>query len=158
MATAGLTYLDPEYDSFPNAPCVSFVGAAPAACAGGAATFDASGLRPAGISKWNFSGSLTYTQPLSETLEMYLRGEVDIQSDVATVENVPAAVSSRNVEQLNLSLGFSWENGFELQGWMRNALNDKYLIQSFPTTAQQGSFTGYLNEPRTYGVTIRKKF
>ncbi|MGE0184074.1 MAG: TonB-dependent receptor [Parvularculaceae bacterium] len=158
VATAGVTYLDPEYDSFPNAPCVSFVGAAPAACAGGAATFDASGLRPAGISEWSFAGSLTYTQPLSETLEMYLRGEVDIQSDVATVENVPAAISSRNVEHLNLSLGFNWENGFEIQGWMRNALNDKYLIQSFPTTAQQGSFTGYLNEPRTYGVTIRKKF
>ncbi|WP_165793771.1 TonB-dependent receptor [Hyphococcus luteus] len=159
VATAGLTYLDPEYDSFPNAPCASFVGAAPAAClVPGASTFDASGLRPAGISKWSAALSLTYTQPLTETLEMYLRGEADIQSDVATVENVPAAISSRNVEQLNLSLGFNWENGFEIQGWMRNALNDKYLIQSFPTTAQQGSFTGYLNEPRTYGVTIRKKF
>ena len=158
VATAGLTYLDPEYDSFPNAPCVSFVGAAPPACAGGAATFDASGLRPAGISKWNFAGSLTYTQAITEAVEMYLRGEVDIQSNVATVENVPASVSSRSIENLNVAVGLTWDNGFELQGWMRNALNDKYLIQSFPTTAQQGSFTGYLNEPRTYGVTIRKKF
>ena len=31
VATFGVTYLDPEYDSFPNAPCASFVGAAPAA-------------------------------------------------------------------------------------------------------------------------------
>ena len=159
VATAGITYLDPEYDSFPNAPCASFVGAAPAAClVPGATTFDASGLRPAGISKWSAAVSLTYTQPLTETLDMYLRGEADIQSDVQAIENVPAAVASRNVEQLNVSVGFNWENGFEIQGWMRNALNDKYIIQAFPSVAQPGSFSGYLNEPRTYGVTVRKKF
>jgi iron complex outermembrane recepter protein len=157
VATFGLTYLDPEYDSFPNAPCASFVGVAPAACVGGAPTFDASGLRPAGISKWSIATSLTYTQPISDTLEMYLRGEFDFQSDVQTVENVPASVSSRQVENLNVAVGFNWENGFEIQGWMRNAFDDQYLIQAFPTTAQQGSFTGYLNEPRTYGVTVRKK-
>lgn len=159
VLTAGVTYLDPEYDSFPNAPCASFVGAAPAACAvPGATTFDASGLRPAGISEWAFATSLTYTQPLSDTLEMILRGELEVESDVQAIENVPAAVASRNVEQLNLSLGFEWENGFALQGWMRNALNDKYIIQAFPSVAQAGSFSGYLNEPRTYGLTIRKKF
>lgn len=159
VATFGVTYLDPEYDSFPNAPCASFVGTAPAACAvPGATTFDASGLRPAGISKWSIATSLTYTQPINETLEMYLRGEFDYQSNVETVENVPAAVSSRQVNNLNLSIGFTWENGFELQGWMRNALNDKYIIQAFPSVVQSGSFSGYLNEPRTYGVTVRKKF
>ncbi|OFW99906.1 MAG: hypothetical protein A3E78_04825 [Alphaproteobacteria bacterium RIFCSPHIGHO2_12_FULL_63_12] len=159
VATFGVTYLDPEYDSFPNAPCASFVGAAPAACqVPGATTFDASGIRPAGISKWSIATSLTYTQPLSETLEMYLRGEFDWQSNVQAIENVPAAIASREVQNLNLSLGFNWENGFEIQGWMRNALNDKYIIQAFPSVAQQGSFSGYLNEPRTYGVTVRKKF
>ncbi|MEK7265292.1 MAG: TonB-dependent receptor [Pseudomonadota bacterium] len=159
VATFGVTYLDPEYDSFPNAPCASFVGAAPAACqVPGATTFDASGIRPAGISKWSIATSLTYTQPLTETLEMYLRGEFDWQSNVQAIENVPKAVASREVKNLNLSLGFNWENGFEVQAWMRNALGDKYIIQAFPSVAQTGSFSGYLNEPRTYGVTLRKKF
>lgn len=158
VATFGVTYLDPEYDSFPNAPCATFVGAAPAACVGGATTFDASGMRPAGISKWSVASSLTYTQPITDTVEMYLRGELDIQSDVQAIENVPAAFASRNVENLNVSVGFNWENGLEVQGWMRNALNDKYIIQAFPTVAQTGSFSGHLNEPRTYGVTVRKKF
>lgn len=159
VATFGVTYLDPEYDSFPNAPCATFVGIAPAAClVPGTTTFDASGLRPAGIPKWAIATSLTYTQPLSETMEMYLRGEFDWQSNVQAIENVPAAVASRQVDMLNLSVGFNWENGFEIQGWMRNALNDSHIIQAFPTVAQSGSFSGYLNEPRTYGVTIRKKF
>ncbi len=159
VATFGVTYLDPEYDSFPNAPCATFVGIAPAAClVPGTTTFDASGLRPADIPKWAIATSLTYTQPLSETMEMYLRGEFDWQSNVQAIENVPAAVASRQVDMLNLSVGFNWENGFEIQGWMRNALNDSHIIQAFPTVAQSGSFSGYLNEPRTYGVTIRKKF
>lgn len=159
VATFGVTYLDPEYDSFPNAPCATFVGIAPAAClVPGTTTFDASGLRPAGIPKWAIATSLTYTQPLSETMEMYLRGEFDWQSNVQAIENVPAAVASRQVDMLNLSVGFNWENGFEIQGWMRNALNDSHIIQAFPTVAQSGSFSGHLNEPRTYGVTIRKKF
>lgn len=159
VATFGVTYLDPEYDSFVNAPCASFVGAAPAAClVPGATTFDASGLRPAGIPKWAIATSLTYTQPLSDTLEVYTRGELDWQSDVQAIENVPQSVASRQVTNLNVSVGFNWENGFEIQGWMRNALNDKYIIQAFPSVAQAGSFSGYLNEPRTYGVTVRKKF
>ena len=159
VATFAVTYLDPEYDSFPNAPCASFVGAAPAACAvPGATTFDASGLTPAGIAPWSFAASLTYTQQLSAGLDGYLRGEFEAETDTQAIENVPASVASRNTEQLNLSVGLNWENGFEIQGWMRNALNDKYIIQAFPSVAQSGSFSGYLNEPRTYGVTVRKKF
>ncbi len=159
VATFAVTYLDPEYDSFPNAPCASFVGAAPAACAvPGATTFDASGITPAGIAPWSFAASLTYTQQLGAGLDGYLRGEFEAETDTQAIENVPASVASRNTEQLNLSVGFNWENGFEIQGWMRNALNDKYIIQAFPSVAQSGSFSGYLNEPRTYGVTVRKKF
>ncbi len=158
VATFGVTHLDPEYDSFPNAPCTTFVGVAPAACAMGAATFDASGVRPAGIAPWSIGASLTFTQPLGPNLDGYLRGEFEAETDVQTVENVPASVSSRNVENLNISVGLNWENGFEIQGWVRNALNDSYIIQAFPTVVQPGSFSGYLNEPRTYGVTVRKKF
>ncbi len=159
VATFGVTYLDPEYDSFTNAPCATFVGIAPPAClVPGATTFDASGVRPAGIAPWSIAASLTYTQPLGDNAEGYLRGEFEAETDVQAIENVPAAVASRNVEQLNLSVGVNWENGFEIQGWMRNALNDRYIVQAFPTVAQSGSFSGYLNEPRTYGVTIRKKF
>lgn len=158
VATFGVTYLDPEYDSFPNAPCATFVGVAPAACAMGAATFDASGIRPAGIAPWSFAASLTYTTPLGSSAEGYLRGEFEAETDTQAIENVPAAVASRNVEQLNVSVGVNWDNGFEIQGWMRNAFNDRYVIQAFPTVVQNGSFSGYLNEPRTYGVTLRKKF
>ena len=42
--------------------------------------------------------------------------------------------------------------------WVRNLTNDNTLIGAFPTVAQDGSYSGYPNEPRTYGVTLRKRF
>jgi iron complex outermembrane receptor protein len=31
-------------------------------------------------------------------------------------------------------------------------------LSAFPTVAQSGSYSGYPNAPRTYGVTLRKAF
>ena len=154
----GLTYLDPEYDSFVNAPCTSFVGSAPPECTAGATSFDASGFRPAGISPWSISTAATYTTPLGDNKEGYVRAEYQWESETQVVENVPTSIASREVNNLNISVGVNWENGFEVQGFIRNALNDDWLLSAFPTVAQAGSFSGYLNEPRTYGVTVRKKF
>jgi iron complex outermembrane receptor protein len=156
--TAGVTYLDPNYDSFVNAPCATFVGLAPAACAGGAATFDASGIRPAGISEWSAAFSATYNMAVSDSAEGYIRGEYEYESNVQSIENVPASIASREVNNVNLSGGIVFENGLELQLWARNVLNKTWIIQAFPTVAQSGSFSGYLNEPRTYGATVRMSF
>ena len=47
-------------------------------------------------------------------------------------------------------------------GWVRNLTNDDALLATFATVAQQspspGSVSGYPNQPRTYGVTLRKTF
>ncbi|WP_425409957.1 TonB-dependent receptor [Hyphococcus sp.] len=156
--TLGVTYLDPEYDSFSNAPCSTFAGVTIPACAAGAATFDASGFRPAGIHPWSVSTSATYTHNFADTLEGYLRAEYLFESSTQVVDNVAAAVASREVNVLNVSAGLEWENGFEVMGWVRNATDDQYLLSAFPTVIQPGSFSGYLNPPRTYGVTVRKSF
>jgi iron complex outermembrane receptor protein len=156
--TAGVTYLDPNYDSFVNAPCATFAGITlPAACTTGA-TFDASGLRPAGISKWSTAVSATYNMAVGDSAEGYIRGEYQYESNVQSIENVSAAIASREVNNVNLSGGIVFENGLELQLWARNVLNKTWIIQAFPTVAQSGSFSGYLNEPRTYGATVRMSF
>lgn len=156
----GVTYLDPEYDSFTQAPCVSFVGItpAPAACLAGATTFDASGERPAGIAPLTLTAGATYTRQLTDDLDAYVHGEFRYESEAQVIENVAAAIASREVQQLNVSIGFDWENGFGLQGFVRNALDDQYLQSAFPSVAQAGSFSGYLNEPRTWGIAVRKRF
>ena len=49
-------------------------------------------------------------------------------------------------------------NGFEVTAWGRNLFNDRYINQIFDSTAQAGSISGYINQPRTYGVSARYRF
>ncbi len=159
VVSFGLTYLDPEFDSFQSAPCTSFVGFEVPACdVPGATTFDASGLTPAGISPWSISTAATYTHDFANGTQGYLRTEYQYESETQVVDNVSPAIASRTVNMLNISAGLAFENGFEVMGWVRNALDDQYLVSAFPTVAQPGSFSGYLNEPRTFGATVRKSF
>ena len=77
------------------------------------------------------------------------------------IENVPADIASREISTINASLGLSWDNGFEAMLWGRNINNDEYLLSAFPSVAQDnppGAYSGYPNQPRTYGLTIRKYF
>ena len=71
---------------------------------------------------------------------------------------MPADLASREVNMLNASAGLIFDNGFELTLWGRNVTNDDFLLSAFPTVVQTGSFSGYPNAPRTYGLTMRKSF
>lgn len=156
--TAGVTYLDPEYDSFPNAPCSSFAGFTIPACAAGADTFDGSGFTPAGISEWSVTTSATYTVEMGNGAQSFIRAEYIFESDTQVIENVSAAFASRELNVLNMSLGYETENGFQAMLWARNLTDDRNYLSAFPTVIQPGSFSGYLSAPRTYGVTVRKTF
>jgi outer membrane receptor protein involved in Fe transport len=56
-----------------------------------------------------------------------------------------------------MSVGFSLDS-WDVLVYGRNLTDDEYLIQSFPSVAQLNSVSGYPNQPRTYGLTIRKNF
>jgi iron complex outermembrane receptor protein len=42
--------------------------------------------------------------------------------------------------------------------WARNLTDYRTILAAFPTVAQTGSYSGFPNEPRTYGATIRLRF
>ena len=65
---------------------------------------------------------------------------------------------TREVDELNLSATLQLQNGLEVSGYVRNALNDRYLVTIFDGVAQSGSVYGYPNQPRTYGGAVRFKF
>ena len=151
--TFALTHLDPIYDSFVN----SAVG-------------DLTGTRPAGIPSFTIATSATYTQELGSSGNLLI-GRVDYyhESDTQLLEGVPgfgtfeqqraiARNYTREVNQVNASLTFAMENGFEVTGYVRNLGDEQYLTQIFPSTAQAGSISGYPSQPRTYGVTARVRF
>ncbi len=139
------TFLDPKYDSFPNASGV-----------GG--PVDLSGTQVPGVHEVSIVTSATYDFAFGAGTSGFIRVEYIYEDEVQIVENVSAAVASRDVKTANASIGIQWENGFEAMLWGRNLTDDEYLLSAFPTVVQAGSFSGYPNEPRTYGLTVRKRF
>ncbi|MDJ0908071.1 MAG: TonB-dependent receptor [Woeseiaceae bacterium] len=138
------TFLDPQYESFvgalgPNGPT------------------DLSGQQVAGVHEQSISVSGTYMWE-NRLGEMFARAEYLYESDVQVVDNVPASAASREVGLLNASVGLSTEGGWDVMLWGRNLTDDEYLLSAFPSVFQAGSLSGYANEPRTYGVTLRKHF
>ncbi len=147
QGTLAATYLDPLYDSFPTASCV-----------GG--DCDLSGTKPPGISELSVVASGTFNFNVGNA-SAFIRGEYIYEDEVRVIENVPADVASREVSTFNASFGLAWDNGFEAMLWGRNLNNDEYLLSAFPSVAQNSpccSYSGYPNQPATYGVTVRKYF
>jgi len=138
------TFLDPKYDSFVGAEGVN-------------GPEDLSGTTPPGIHKVSIAASATYTMDFGWA-EGFVRGEYVYDDKVQVIENVPAAIASSEVNMLNASVGLGWSNGLELLLWGRNLTDDEFLQSAFPGVAQPGSYSGYPNQPRTYGVSLRYQF
>jgi len=142
------TFLDPKYDSYKNAQTVDKNG--------NLIVGDLSGSRPANISRTSLVTGFTYSFSVDGT-DGFIRADYDYQSKVAISENILESIASRQVNTLNASMGFKKE-GWDFLLWGRNLTDDKYLLSAFPSVAQTGSFSGYPNQPRTFGVTVRKAF
>ena len=143
------TFLDPEFDDYQNAPGV-----------GG--PVDLSGTQVPGVAETSINTWGRYTFDIGANLSGFLRADYYYESDVQVISNVPEDIASREVSTFNASFGLRWANGFEAMLWGRNLTDDEYLQSAFPTTfqnlAQPFSYSGYPNQPRTYGLTLRKFF
>jgi len=138
------TFLDPIYDSF--------VGAE-----GPSGPTDLSGKKVAGVHEVSLVASATYNFELGNN-DAYIRGDYQYEDEVQAVENITADIASREVKLLNLAAGLGTESGFDYSIWMRNVTDEDFLTSAFPTPLQAGSFNGYANEPRTYGISVKKSF
>ncbi|MFM1885787.1 MAG: hypothetical protein RL026_944 [Pseudomonadota bacterium] len=145
----GATFLDPKYDSFKGAQGLLADGVT-------VGTVDLSGTKPAGVHETSIVAGVNYNYTLG-SFDSSLRADYRYDSSVQVVENVPSRYASREVGTLNASASFG-RDGWELQLWARNLNNDRYLISAFPSVAQAGSLSGYTNQPRQVGATLRKTF
>jgi outer membrane receptor protein involved in Fe transport len=155
---ASFVYLDPEYDRFPNSP----LG-------------DASGRRPAGVPALSANLGAQWNRKLASGDRIVLRTDYHYEAPVQAVEGLPGfilrdssgAVISyqpaldaarpyrREIDELSASLTYAHRSGIELTLWGRNLLDDRHILTVFDSVAQAGSVSGYLNQPRTYGLTGR---
>ena len=163
LSLAGsVTYLDAKYDSFTGAACVSYD---PVRCpidpnTGLTPPFrNLTGQRPAGIAEWSASGSATLSHDLAPGVGGYLRAEYDYMSPTYQTESSPPDVATWGYHILNASMGLTVAAAkLEVMLWARNLTDDRAIVSTFPTVAQDGSYSGYIQQPRTYGAMIRKAF
>ena len=143
------TFLDPFYDSFPDA-----------------AEGDLSGTVPSGIAKTSTSTAVLYEFGLGNGWDAFVRTDWQYESDNDFFDGGPTAVNNilfddaftREVDQWNASFGIETEGGLGVTVWGRNIFDHERITTAFPSVAQAGSISGYPNQPATYGVTVRKQF
>ncbi len=142
--TFAMTYLDPLFDSFPG----SVLG-------------DLSGVRPAGIPEFSIATSLTYTHEWDSGTRLISRVDYNHESEVQINNGLPTFGPNNFTREVNLvngSMTLALANGFEVGAYVRNLLNDEYILTVFDGVAQNGTVLGYPNQPRTYGGVVRYKF
>ena len=155
QATFAATWMDPVYDSFVNAESVDEDPTSDTYLE--SITEDISGQQVPGIHNLSATASGIYSFDIGNA-NGFVRAEYVYEDKVRVIQNTPEFLATREVGTLNASFGLAWDNGFEAMLWGRNVTNDEYLLSAFPSVAQEGSFSGYPNQPRTYGLTLRKYF
>ncbi len=148
LFTFALTYLDATFDDFPN----SAVG-------------DLTGERPSGTPAYSIATSATYTHEFGASGNLLI-GRVDYshESNVNITNGLPTfgpaaeSLFRREVNLVNTSLTLALDNGFEISAYARNLFDERFITQVFDGVAQAGTVSGYPNQPRTYGGSVRFKF
>jgi iron complex outermembrane receptor protein len=138
------TFLDPIYDSFVGASGVS-------------GPVDLSGKQPAGIHERSLTAGITYSFELENGAYGYVRTDYLYESEAKLVDNVPDSLT-REVSTFNASAGLSFDNGASVQLWVRNLTNDEYFMSAFPPPIQEGRFSAYPNQPRTFGASVSYEY
>lgn len=160
-STLGFTYLfDHDYSEFVNGPCpvadtsgCTFVQSATSPAL--VPTQDLSGRELSGTTELVGNITAMYTQPLTNGLEAFARGELFHRGDTYLVTSLDPRQVQKAYELVNASFGVGADDGsWSLQLWSRNLLDEDYLQGSFDSTLP-GNLNAYPGDPRTYGLTLR---
>lgn len=145
------TLLDAEYDSFEG-------GAVDAE----GNPLDLSGQTPQGIADTQFTIGGNYNFRIGN-IGGFVRGDWQYVGNSAFSDNpadqaiIDDAGYSREQNIVNASAGIMTPQGIGVSVWARNLFEDEYLIATSPAPLT-GNYNGFPNQPRTYGVTVRKSF
>lgn len=138
---AALTYLDARYDDYRDAQVVE------------GQMVDYSGRRVAGVARWTGTVAATAEWPVPAGGHVLLGLIYTRESPVEIRNDMPGI--ARRMRDLRGSLEWRPASGVALSIWGRNLLDDRWLMQTFPGVLQPGTVSGYPNEPRRYGITLR---
>jgi len=111
-----------------------------------------------GTPQWiaNLNGMLT--MPIGNNIG-YLGGSAYYVSEQSYAGNQNPIRAVGAITLLNATLGIRAADGnWNVELWGRNIANEKYTVGNFESVGQPGSVNSYVGDPRTYGISVRKRF
>ena len=100
-----------------------------------------------------------YEHRLSSRLNGFARIDASYRSTFNVNPNFDPRSEQDAVTLLNAQAGLRAGNqGWRLSLWGRNLLNETYSVADITTPLTTSGISSYLNEPRTYGVTLQGSF
>ena len=148
--TGGATLQDIEYKTFTGASATA------AQIAGGNPVQDLSGEKPNFVSDVILTGALNYTRPISSAMDMQARLGYRYRSDYTTGQDNDAITLQDSYVTVDALLGVQSSSGrWGLDLWAKNLTDETIANIIFDTPLQAGSFSAFMEAPRTYGATLR---
>jgi iron complex outermembrane receptor protein len=173
-AYVNAAFTDHEYVRFVDAPCPPELsggttatgsqvpGAAGTPGALSPANCNISGQWLPGISKWALSYGTQYEFPGATLLgregKAYVGFDGSYRSRYSSNASRSAYTDISGYALANVRVGFRGESGWDVYGWVRNALDRDYFEVLATTPGNTGLISGQPADPRTYGVTVRVDF
>lgn len=141
------TYLDATYASYTDAPCPIFIPSP---------SCDLTGARTSDTPKWTGTTNFTWDKTITNNLALFVRGEIYYRGGRFTAGDNDPNTLIGSTTLLNASIGIhNIDQTWDVRIWGRNLTDEEYPQIMFDTVLQFGSYSGYPNDPKTYGITAR---
>jgi iron complex outermembrane receptor protein len=170
---ANAAFTDHEYVKFTDAPCPPERSGGTAATAANpeSAPGTPGGFSPAncnisgqwlpGISKWSFSYGGEYNVPanvLGQDGQVYFGADGNYRSKFSSNPSRSAYTDVKGYAITNARIGFRSDDGINVFGWVRNLFDTNYYELLATQSGNTGLIVGQVGDPRTYGITVSKRF
>lgn len=173
-AYANGAYTDAQYKKFTNAPCPPELSGGTLQPANVPADYsqpgvpgalsprqcDISGADLPGVSKWAFSYGAEINQPvtlLAKEGQVYFGVDGNYRSRWNSNASPSIYTNVKGYALTNFRAGFRGE-GFDIFGWVRNALDVDYIETLQVAPGNTGLIAGQPGDPQTWGGTIKFSF
>lgn len=150
--TGGATFQDISYKSFAGASSTATQAGM------GMPTQDLAGAKPNFVSDVVLTGSFDYVRPVMNNKEFTARLGYRYRSDHTTGQDNDSITLQDAFTTIDLSLGIQSDDGvWAVDVWGKNVTDETIANVIFDTPLQTGSFSAFIEAPRTYGLTVRYK-
>ncbi len=104
--------------------------------------------------KWIGNATARYVVPVTDTFSAFIYGDIAYTGSANIFLYESAEFKTRPYTELGLRIGVTNDSGLEVAGFVRNLL-DQVRVTS---AVDFNNITTMVNEPRTFGISVSKKF